>query len=68
LCQTLNATREAQLDERRSILTALLGWGGETVWMQPPFYCDYGANIHLGTRVFFNFYRTTSLQREIHVA
>lgn len=23
--------------------------------MQPPFYCDYGSNIHLGTRVFFNF-------------
>ena len=23
--------------------------------MQPPFFCDYGANIHLGTRVFFNF-------------
>jgi maltose O-acetyltransferase len=25
------------------------------VWMQPPFYCDYGANIDLGERVFFNF-------------
>jgi maltose O-acetyltransferase len=23
--------------------------------MQPPFYCDYGRNIHLGSRVFFNF-------------
>src|SRR5687767_14907179 len=23
--------------------------------MQPPFYCDYGSNIHLGERVFFNF-------------
>ena len=23
--------------------------------MQPPFYCDYGSNIHLGDRVFFNF-------------
>jgi hypothetical protein len=22
--------------------------------MQPPFYCDYGANIDLGERVFFN--------------
>ena len=29
--------------------------GGDTVWMQPPFYCDYGENIHLGERVFFNF-------------
>ena len=23
--------------------------------MQPPFYCDYGSNIKLGERVFFNF-------------
>ncbi|HEX5970838.1 MAG TPA: sugar O-acetyltransferase [Gemmatimonadaceae bacterium] len=23
--------------------------------MQPPFYCDYGTNIELGERVFFNF-------------
>jgi maltose O-acetyltransferase len=23
--------------------------------MQPPFYCDYGSNILLGERVFFNF-------------
>lgn len=29
--------------------------GGDSVWMQPPFYCDYGSNIHLGTRVFFSF-------------
>ena len=23
--------------------------------MQPPFFCDYGSNIFLGKRVFFNF-------------
>ena len=33
----------------------LFGAGGESVWMQPPFYCDYGSNILLGERVFFNF-------------
>ena len=55
LCQDLNATREAQIDERRRILKELFGTGGDTVWMQPPFYCDYGSNILLGERVFFNF-------------
>ncbi len=55
LCQALNATREADVDERRRILAALFGAGGEDVWMQPPFYCDYGRNIFLGRRVFFNF-------------
>jgi maltose O-acetyltransferase len=55
LCQDLNATREGQPEERRRILRALFGNGGDTVWMQPPFYCDYGTNIELGERVFFNF-------------
>nr|PZM99390.1 MAG: maltose acetyltransferase [Pseudomonadota bacterium] len=55
LCRALNATRESQQAERRAILQALFGSGGDTVWMQPPFHCDYGANIHLGERVYFNF-------------
>jgi maltose O-acetyltransferase len=55
LCQALNATGEGEADERRRILRALFGRGGDSVWMQPPFYCDYGDNIELGERVFFNF-------------
>jgi maltose O-acetyltransferase len=55
LCQDLNATREADEEERRRILRALFATGGDAVWMQPPFYCDYGTNIELGERVFFNF-------------
>lgn len=55
LCQDLNATREQEQERRRSILEELLGSGGDTVWLQPPFYCDYGTNITLGQRVYFNF-------------
>ena len=55
LCQDLNATRERDQDARRRILKELLGKGGDTVWMQPPFFCDYGSNILLGERVYFNF-------------
>jgi maltose O-acetyltransferase len=55
LCQALNATRETATDERRRILIDLFGEGGDEVWMQPPFFCDYGSNILLGKRVFFNF-------------
>lgn len=25
------------------------------IWIQPPFYCDYGTHIHLGANVFFNY-------------
>jgi len=55
LCQDLNATRESQQEERRRILRELFGRGGDTAWLQPPFFCDYGSNIELGERVFFNF-------------
>src|SRR5947209_19447049 len=55
LCQDLNATREAQQEVRRAILRELFGSGGDDVWMQPPFFCDYGSNILLGTKCFFNF-------------
>lgn len=55
LCQALNATAEADIDARRALLRDLFGRGGDSVWMQPPFYCDYGTHIELGERVFFNF-------------
>jgi len=55
LCRELNDTGEAEQDRRRELLRRLFGAGGDTVWMQPPFYCDYGSNIELGERVFFNF-------------
>jgi maltose O-acetyltransferase len=55
LCHDLNVTREREQDNRRRILKKLLGSGGDSVWMQPPFFCDYGSNIRLGKRVYFNF-------------
>lgn len=55
LCQDLNATRESQQEQRRRILRELFASGGEDVWIQPPFFCDYGANIFLGKKCFFNF-------------
>jgi maltose O-acetyltransferase len=53
--QELNRTGEVDEPRRRAILIDLLGSGGEDAWIQPPFYCDYGSNILLGRRVFFNF-------------
>ncbi|SFJ06430.1 maltose O-acetyltransferase [Nitrosomonas sp. Nm34] len=67
LCHALNVTKESEQSERYRILEALFGTGGNTVWMQPPFYCDYGSNIHLGTRVFFNFNCTVLDVCEVHI-
>lgn len=55
LIQALNASREADRAVRRQILKALLGSGAEDAWIQSPFYCDYGANLHVGRGCYFNF-------------
>jgi maltose O-acetyltransferase len=55
LCWALNATKEAEQAERRALLEQLFGSGGGSAWIQPPFFCDYGSNIQLGQKVYFNF-------------
>jgi maltose O-acetyltransferase len=55
LLWTLNATRESDAVVRRRVLEELFGTAGEGVWLQPPFFCDYGTNIHLSEKVYFNF-------------
>lgn len=55
LLAALNETREDETAERSSLLRELLPNAGEGLWLQPPFYCDYGYNIKLGEKVFFNF-------------
>jgi maltose O-acetyltransferase len=54
LCKRLNESGEDQKDERSGILSQLFGRATDA-WIQPPFYCDYGTNITLGRKVFFNF-------------
>lgn len=55
LLWTLNATRESDAVVRGRVLEELFGTVGAGVWLQPPFYCDYGTNIHLGEKVYFNY-------------
>jgi maltose O-acetyltransferase len=55
LFKALNDTRDDQQEERARLIKALIPRSGQGVWIEPPFYCDYGSNITLGDRVFFNF-------------
>lgn len=55
LIKELNDTREDQTEERKRILKDLIPQAGADLWLQPPFYCDYGTNIKVGEKVFFNF-------------
>ena len=53
LIKELNDTREDQTEERRRILKELIPSASPDLWLQPPFYCDYGSNMKVGEKVFF---------------
>ncbi len=55
LFQKINQTTENQKDDRNKLCYDLLGEAGEGLWIEPPFYCDYGYNIRVGSNVFMNF-------------
>jgi maltose O-acetyltransferase len=55
LVEQLNHSAADALDERQRLLRELLGTIGEGSLIRPPFYCDYGSQIHLGARSFANF-------------
>jgi len=54
LYQEYNQTLHSEEEKRTHLLKQLLGiWNKELVII-PPFYCDYGFNIHMGEEVFMN--------------
>jgi maltose O-acetyltransferase len=54
LVSRLNAMPAAAPDERRELLAQLLGTAADGVWIESPFYCDYGENVHVGAHTFVN--------------
>jgi maltose O-acetyltransferase len=55
LLNKINTIPEQPLDERQESIKQLFGASGIDLFIQPPFYCDYGYNISVGNQVFFNF-------------
>src|SRR5690606_3049031 len=54
-------------NSRRALYEELFGAVGAEVAIEPPFYCDYGKNIYLGDRVFFNFNCVILDPAEVHI-
>lgn len=42
-------------DQRVAVLREHLAHVGENVWIEPPFFCDYGCHISIGDNSFVNF-------------
>ncbi|MEO1067693.1 MAG: sugar O-acetyltransferase [Cyanobacteria bacterium J06638_6] len=55
LLKALNDTSNDPQKERTRLIKELIPTAGHSIWIETPFYCDYGHNISLGDQVFFNF-------------
>jgi maltose O-acetyltransferase len=54
LLAAFTAAPSTDAAQRRSILVQLLGEVGDDVWIEPPFFCDYGENVYIGANSFVN--------------
>lgn len=54
LLRDYNTLDSRLLDKRNEILASLLGYCGQGVWIENPFFCDYGVNISIGANTFIN--------------
>jgi maltose O-acetyltransferase len=54
LLKTYNNLDTKLFEEREQILTDLFEFKGKGVWVEAPFFCDYGENISIGENTFVN--------------
>jgi maltose O-acetyltransferase len=55
LTNQLNVTHYGDQSAYKQTLSALLPNAADDIWIEPPFFCDYGYNLYTGEKVFFNF-------------
>ncbi len=48
LMRDYNLTNSEDVQQKNKLLLDLLGGFGESLWITPPFYVDYGENIYFG--------------------
>jgi len=55
MCKSYNESSDDQSLLRKEILRELIGGYSKGLVIEPPFFCDYGSNISIGEKVYFNF-------------
>lgn len=55
LTELNQSLQDVRSGARLELCRKMFGKVGAGLWLQPPFYCDYGKNIEMGENVYFNF-------------
>lgn len=54
LCHEYNALKPSDFEQRKEIISRLLGRTGKNFVIEQPFYCDYGYNVTIGENFYAN--------------
>lgn len=66
-CYAINSLPPSHRAEREAILRELLGSAGHGLVVNPPFRCDFGFNIHIGSNFIGNFNLTILDEAEVRI-
>ena len=55
ITRLLSATLETEVSRRKELVRELFGSAGEDAYVEPPFFCDYGYNTHVGKHFYCNY-------------
>ena len=55
LCYELSRTDVDDTETLQQVVKELFGSCGNNLYLKPPFYCDYGYNVHAGDNVLINY-------------
>jgi maltose O-acetyltransferase len=54
LLKEYNQLDSDNFERKEAILSEFLEFSGAGIWIESPFYCDYGCNISIGSNTFIN--------------
>lgn len=67
LLYDFNNSRPSELEKRQEILKKVLAEMGEGCYIEPPFYANWGCNVHIGDNFYANFSLTVVDDTDIFI-
>lgn len=67
LLRQLNSIPAGDEAQRQALCRELFGHCPDSCWISTPFTCEFGRNIHIGEKTFFNFNVTILDVNEVHI-
>lgn len=67
LLHDFNLSRPSEIDRREEILRKVFAEVGKHCYIEPPFYANWGCNMHVGNHFYANFHLTVVDDADIYI-